>query len=246
MRCEQVRQQLTAERDAERVRDGGPMDPFRMDPAARAHLERCDACASHAARDLWLRARLDEDPESAPGADFDARFMARLAAQRARKGVGAAIRTDGVARSGDAATGGGGLPLWERVRPWLSPRPRGWAFAMAMGLALAAALTMVVSKGPVGTPPGPTAQAPGQLEQAPQPDAEDRGDGETPFAKDLGLAMELELLEAMDALDDEGFVEAYASLDADARTLAELTDLAVLADLDGLSDLETGLGEALP
>lgn len=248
MRCEHVQQTLVTARD----------EGLALDEATEAHVASCAACAAHAARDQWLRERLDEDAPPPLSSDFDARFMARLRQRQEANATRARVVPQAVLPTTDSSPGPG--PVWTprgRTRSRRSRRASTWLglATMAAAVGLFVYIERADSGGAVPEAPDAHAEASNGLAELTAAGTSTELPVLPPLSElaDVELAMELDLIEAMDAMDameaedGQGFLgglEVYASLGGDPETLSALSELA--AEWDGLSDLPAAVGEATP
>jgi hypothetical protein len=143
MKCESVREKLTAYLDGELEGERGS--------AVRGHLRGCEACAAIAHDEAALRDGLRSLPPLDPPASLWAGVQARLAAEEVR----------------DAER-----PAWRRAFAWLSPRAPQIGLASAALAAAIILLVVRMQRDDEPTvaklPPGP---APDVVVAAPQPEA---------------------------------------------------------------------------
>lgn len=242
MRCDETQEALASERDGQGA----------MGDAAREHLATCAACTAHAGQDARLRQLLDRDldgdRDQPLSPDFDARFMARLAAHKAT----ASEQQQATERVETAASD----PPRAITRPlrrlrWPSPDASGTGasgkrLALAAAIAAAAALVAlpeltkredhlarkVDDETVAPSVAGDRAEDVAGAQQDQASSMASTGLAAEPFgelAADMELAMELEFIEALDVLGDHEVLEAYAALDADGRDVAAMSE--DLADL---------------
>lgn len=149
MKCESVREKLTAYLDGELEGERGS--------AIRGHLRGCDACRQTAADEAALRDGLRSLPPLDPPASLWAGVQARLAAEEVR----------------DAER-----PTWRRALGWLRPRAPQIGLAGAALAAAIILLVVRVQRGEepqiASTSPPPTAYPPPIIapqQEAPKPGA---------------------------------------------------------------------------